>query len=254
VTYPYPPVNDDLFAFEWGRDESGYVLVEEKPASAVLTGRQSAKVMMVRRKGGALKMYPPRAVRALHRIFAALPDDPEKVLEFVKQYGFLGMAGLDVKDTNSETVAEILACRDELRGVQDLVDATEEMIRALKRTASEMRDRGETVRGDPGEFTQIAGGLFNQFAKKHTGQFRLTIVPSRDDRGKAAATIRVRPRTLLSSFWLSTAEEITGGAKWRACAVCGTPMSIGGGQRRSDKLTCSDACRKMRSRKREISK
>ena len=256
MTHFYPPSSNNLFDFQWGRVEAGYVLAEEPlfSAAATLKREPPPKVLVVKkRKGGGMTMYPPRAERSLHRRFSRLPDDPKAVLKFIAKYGFLGVSGDNSTGIDSESVEEILACRDKLREAQDLVDNSDKIVRAYKRTASEMRDMGEPVYGDPGEFTQIAGGLFNRFAGRSMEHFRLTIVPTTDKRGKQVTTLHVRPRTLLSSLWLSTAEEITHGAKWRTCSVCGTPFSIGGGQGRTDRMTCSDACRKMRSRKKETS-
>jgi predicted nucleic acid-binding Zn ribbon protein len=180
-------------------------------------------------------------VLALHRLFARLPDEPQAVLEFVSQYGFLGLSGQPASEVQSERVGDILKSRDELRGVIKYVDTTIKLIRQLDREAKGMRIEGREVKGEPEEFRQIAAGLFNQWAVKYMRQFQPTLVRTVDRFGRPAVGLQMQPRTLLASMWLSVAEEIQGGVPNRLCVVCGKPLAPGS---RIDKKTCSVACRK----------
>jgi hypothetical protein len=251
---------DDLFSFEWGRDPAGYAL-KRMPESRgrKLPGRSSELLLgggefpageeFVERKGSSLKTYPPRAIPALHRVFAALPDEPQAVLDFVCVHGFLGVSGRPATEIERESIKTILGCRDELRGVLDYLDTTFSFERKLRRIASEMREEGGTPKLDIGEVRQMAAGLFNQWAAAHLQHVQVSLTNTRDHRKRASVALQVRPRTLLSALWLAAAEEITGGNKWRPCAVCGKPMSIGEGGGRRDKRTCSTACRKKLNRR-----
>lgn len=232
---------NDLFAFEWERDEDGYELLglPRGRAAIVLNGFGNASI---RRKGGVLKTYWPRAVPALHRTFAALPDDVHKLLEFVNAYGFLGVDGK--KGAQQEQVDQLFRCRDELRDSLAAVDEYIKLEHELHRVGKEMQQNYKRPHVDPGEARQIAAGFFNQWAVNYTDQLRAELVPAQDRHGRASVVLRVRPQTLLASMWLAAAEEIAGEVRYRLCAVCKKPIAIGEGGGRRDKQTCSAKCRK----------
>ena len=57
------------------------------------------------------------------------------------------------------------------------------------------------------------------------------------------------PSNLLAAMWLQFAQEVTGEHELRRCTGCGKYFQVGPGGRRGHAQTCSEACRKRKSRK-----
>ena len=243
---------NDLFEFEWAVDSAGYRIERHSRATVQLLGVQgSAKpknTPVIVRNGGALRPYPPRALREpLHRLFAALPDDPEAVLAFISRHGFIGVASRTGPDVAGEFVDDILKARTELRGAHEALDSMRRFGRSMQRSEREMRERGERTGGDPsGAVRQLAAERFNDWGTRYMQDLHAVLAPETDSRGRESVKWRIKPKTLLASFWIATAEEIMGGPLQRLCVVCKTnPIPEGA---RADRTTCSDACRKALSR------
>jgi predicted nucleic acid-binding Zn ribbon protein len=242
---------EDLFTFQWPRfTQYELVYPEKKPKRG---GSTSAALMndtgpLIVKRGAEATQFPPRSVDDLHRQFASIGDEPEAVLEFVRRFGFLGLdRRTPPQAIDQESVAQILDARDHMREALTVFDDLTRMETKARRLRKEMLEEGQPVASDfaPGDFRQVAGGFFNQWASP---QLVARLVPVTDARHRAGLKLVLAPRTLIGSMWLQIAEELTGGAKFRHCDWCGQPIRIGANGGRSDKSTCSDACRQALSK------
>jgi len=199
---------------------------------------------LIVRRGAELRTYPPRAIDKLHRKFAAIGDTPDDVLEFVQIYGFLGVETPGMpSEIDSESVRAILQARNDLREAVSTFDELRSEESWMKRRGEELGDNGEGLHdASPEQVAEVAffsrqraGELFNKWAAPN---LFARLRPGVTSRGAPRLTLHVEPRTLLAAMWLQVAEELTGSL--RTCIVCSAPIDASA---RSDKKTCSDACR-----------
>lgn len=207
------------------------------PDSLVKTfsGLEGAKVSMKQKpghrwdiypRGGEIRTYRPRErFPAVHRIFSRCEDNVLSVVEFAQEYGLLETTSKDVFKSKGEPVDGIWFgfgyARQSIRKILDLVDDGQ---------------------------VQQAAILFNERIRP-----RLTLKFDSEFR------LRIKPQTLLGAMWLSVAEEISGGPKWRLCVQCGKLFPVGKHGdglkgRRADSEVCSPACRTKRYEARKKSK
>jgi predicted nucleic acid-binding Zn ribbon protein len=245
-----PSAAEDLFAFQWpkfARYELEYPEKKSKRGTTSAVLLDDAGPLIVRR-GTEAAMFPPRAVEDLHRQFTALGDAPEAVLEFVRKFGFLGLGpARPPEEADCESVRQILDARDHMREALEVFDLLMRMEAKARRARKEMFEVGLPAAPDfdPGEFRQTAGSLFKQWASPRLVP---VLVPATDARHGAGLKMMLAPQSLLGSMWLQIAEELTAGAKFRHCERCHKPIRIGPHGGRSDKNTCSDACRQALSK------
>ena len=120
---------DELFHFEWAVDQHGYepVSAEELPAGVerpVLGEPPINGGWWIRRKGGPLRWYRPLEsrrglARGLARRFAYLSKEPQAILKFANQFGFLGVGQTGFEeDVIEEHVWFWRQHMDFMRGVQ----------------------------------------------------------------------------------------------------------------------------------------
>ena len=242
----------DLFDFQWPKSVLGYKLQGSKyPRAEALS---TSQILLdsgprIARRGTEVRTYPPRSIDKLHRKFAAIGDTQDDVLEFVQIYGFLGLESPgQPSDIESESVSGIIEARNHMREALSSFDDLYREESLLKTAGANFIEDGEFVRrgidAAPEQIAEVAfysrqraGELFNKWAAPN---LVVRLRPGVTSGGSPRLTLRIEPRTLLASMWLQVAEELTGGARPRLCKQCGGPIKAGA---RSDKETCSDACR-----------
>jgi hypothetical protein len=210
-------MSDLVRDFEWRRDGKGYRLEElsrpwkDLPLGVLQAidykGDPSAKPIVVRRKGGQLRVYRPLAeVDTLYLIFAALRTS-EDVLNFVERFGSLTRFG------------EILHRGDFVPLVLDQAAIFRNWIgaRSEKRAALAKRINQD--------LNKISEGLNASLVVDAKGWVRL----------------QVTPYDLLGGLWLQLALKLSGQTTVRACLHCGHWFEAGiRSGRRADAKFCSD--------------
>lgn len=224
----------DIFSFQWHRNLGGYAL------EGSLASRGERRIVS---KGGVMEPYHPRSIGRLHRIFAGIGDSEAEVLSFVQTYGFLGLDPHYAPAIKSEYVSEILLARDKLKKAIEVFEAYEKLNSKSVRVQKSLVLEGAIENSDIKKigFRIQFAELFNEWASP---QLTARIAKSLSDNGEALQLVFV-PRSLIGSFWLQLAEEVTGGAKYKTCVNCGKSFEPG----RSDQKTCSKACKSALSRK-----
>jgi hypothetical protein len=211
--------------FEWWRDDAGYDYVPAAPDAPhgsaedfladllplSLGGEPSRRDRIVRR-GGELVPYRPfeNTGGMLHRIFAALGNSVEGLLEFYTRFGPLTQEGLDQN------------CGED--------------IRLARSSASAMRD---VVSGSPQDRAQY----FARFGDKGLAWSRIDVALAFNPvTGKPQ--FRLTPPMLLNALWLELGQALSSDASIRNCLHCGGWFEAGPGTgRREDAKFCSDAHR-----------
>lgn len=234
----------DVFDLKWRRDTAGYVL-KKTPTRRGASTRTSDLLLsdpgglyLVRGKG-ELELYSLKNEDDLHRRFAMLSDDPEALIAFVSEYGFLGLHSSVPERIERESVTEILAERDKFREVLATLDGCIQLEQSAKRVVLEMRDEGFEVNGSPGDFRTLAGGLFNRWVQP---LFAINLNPGTTSRGDRTLSLSLVPRTLLSCMWFLLAKELSGSLDFGYCANEKCRAIIR--KSRPDIKTCSTKCRK----------
>lgn len=213
----------DLFCFDWYVDERGYepVSAAEAPPGvekAVLSDPPSGGGWCLRRRGGALRAYSVLDdLSGLARRFAHLPREPEAILEFASEYGFLGYGQTEHPD-NPAWEEEVLWWHTHIQGMRHVVEGI-----------------------DAGQRHSMAK-IFNGYVEP-----RMTVRIEAGQGGRPA--LYATPTNLLGQMWLQIAREITNERKFRKCVWCPAwfPYGRGTGHKKT-KLFCSDRCRKASSR------
>jgi len=212
----------DLFQFEWSVDQSGYDLGRRRRASDEpellwidpKRGRwgSSLEYEVVERRGGPLRYYRPREkFPVLWRRFATTCVDSESVLEFVTEFGLLGV---DDENPIIDSVPAICATADLLRQTAGRLDGG---------------DRKAAVR------------LINSARPKLSGRIVWA------DSLEITAEFRPIPLTLRSELLLQACEAITGKHEYRKCRNDGCRewfrIDPGRGAKTKRREFCSDRCR-----------
>ena len=220
---------DKLFHFEWAIDQDGYepASAEELPAGVerpVLEEPPTGGGWWIRRKGGPLRWYRPLEsrrglARGLARRFAYLSKEPQAILKFANQFGFLGVGQTGFEeDVIEEHVWFWRQHMDFMRGVVKAIDA-----------------------GDKSSAVQT----FNQHVEPH-----MTVWIETPPRSRPA--LHVGPMNLLAAMWFEIAGELTKGTQYKKCESCPTWFPYGSrtGHKKTKRF-CSDRCRKKAKRHEE---
>jgi hypothetical protein len=139
------------------------------------------------------------------RIFASIAGSPSGALEFVQRYGPLTWAGWD--ETGGDYVDLVIRNADEMR---ELLNASCE-----------------------GSSPVTKPGAMSPYSTLHACVIW--------DPAAKALKWHFQPNTLLDALWLQFGQEVTRGAKIRACQHCGAWFEAGAGTgRRADAKFCSD--------------
>jgi hypothetical protein len=210
-----------LTPFAWPRDASGYEIVrDERTPEELAAARAKAKTLLdvdyqlpvIRSKGGReIWSHPREEFAPVHRDLAQVVKTDAEIVNFCLSYGLL-FAGTPVKG-----------------------DPTRHEI-PLDSFYQFQRDLGTVLAAVDNAEPQRAAEIFNAMT---AAQFTLVIDPRRP-------IINFTPNNLATYLLLLTAEEVTGGLRWRACANCGTWMDMAPnevGRRRRSARYCSDNCR-----------
>jgi len=212
--------------FEWYRDQAGYRLVDPEPSDArpgihPIFGpvepsfgpvepsllQKIGKPQRVVPLGGERLMYRPlKKFDQLCKAFSSLKT-ADDVLQFIRHYGPLTHAGLDV--ARGEEVAHVLDHADMFRC---WLDAGAHRLKQLK------------------DWLGSEGVVLPDL------QASLVVDASR------MLSLRITPKSLLSGLWLQLAVMLASGEKAiRACSLCGQWFTAGRGtRRRLDARFCCD--------------
>lgn len=210
----------------------------------------------------------PLSQRQLHRKFANLDGEPESVMSFVRQYGFLGRNTFIINDSpltlgefvtdwqfemwKVQTVLDVLDCARHGRSVTPVL-AT--LCKAPWLSPRYKFDSGSTVGFSArdierslayGELTEPAAALAMLKVLINT---ELDAGTSLDIDPTQGAAIRLKPNDLLGAIYLHLLNEILGSVRDPfKCPGCGKWFVPEHGR----KTYCSDACkmRAYRDRKR----
>ena len=216
---------DQLFHFKWAVDQHGYeaASAEELPPGVkrpVLEEPPIGGGWWIRRKGGPLREYwPLESARGLARQFASLPREPQALLDFANQFGFLGVCQTGFERNVVEEYALYWHQHmDFMRGVIKAIDDSNE---------------------------SLGIQTFNQHVEPH-----MTIWIETSPRNRPVK--HVAPMNLLAAMWFEIAGELTEGTKYHKCERCPTwfPYGSGTGHKKTKRF-CSDRCRKAAKRHQE---
>lgn len=226
------PWRAEFVAFEWARDPGGYRLTKARPhnfLAEIQKGRAPAPqkpylegTPIIEGETGKLVPYSPQASDAVHRRFAELPNDLQKLVEFVSRYGLL------TDEAGPEAVAELFAMRDR---VKKILAALDRAAAAKDEAAASSKIRAAKV-----------------FAEH--GNPRLTVAPdaAADKDGVVSLRLKAMPARLFDYMLLMAASEMRGKVELRQCVVCKEWFEVGPGRFRRNKVTCSERCKKARQR------
>jgi hypothetical protein len=210
--------------FEWRRDEAGYEYVPPARDDAAHTeqivlddllplsmgGEPTRRHRIVRRGGRLVPFRPFDHVDGIYRIFAALGNSTEGLLDFFGRFGPLTQAGLD------QRIGE---------DVEFAISAAK-IIRDLLASSSAERATYFSKFGDRGiSWSRVDVALL---ANPVTGKLQLKFMPP----------------TLMNALWLEFAQALSDDAVMRECLHCGSSFQVGPGTgRREDAKFCSDSHR-----------
>jgi hypothetical protein len=191
-----------VIEFDWVRDPKGYRLAE--------VGRP--KMLCVVRNGaghGPKDLLPSRPLERTNQLFKIFANaaTPERVLDFVQNFGPLTWDGRDPK--KGEPVH--YATRD--------ADHMQQVLRYWEsnHTKSSMPFVPQT-----GRIVSLDARLVGDPVTK-------------------SPKWELRPQTLLDALWMQLGEALTAGALMRRCEHCGDWFELGHGSgRRQDAKFCSD--------------
>ncbi len=216
----------DLRHFAWSIDQDGYqpISAEVLPLgveSPILKDPPVGGGWCIRRKGGPLKEYwPLEAEPGLARRFAYLSREPQEILDFANEFGFLGFGRLEHPD---ELAWEepVSWWRTHIQGVRHVVEGI-----------------------DAGAKYEMAS-IFNDYV----GRDKLSMIFQIETGEGKLPSLKMAPTNLLSAMWFQIAEELTGSINIRQCERCPRWFRYGSGtQHRKTKRFCSDRCRKASNR------
>lgn len=217
----------DLRYFEWFVDERGY-----EPVSAATNQPVREREVLkepaigggwtLRRRGGSLRKYYPLVDEpGLARRFAYLSREPQEILGFVREFGFLGVGRLEHPD-ELDWDEEVQWWHTHIQGMRHIVEGI-----------------------DGGARLKIAS-IFNDYVGRDKPSMTVRI----EIREGKLPSQKVVPTNLLSALWLQVADEITKDVNFRQCEQCPRWFGYGPGtQHRETKRFCSNRCRQAWHRK-----
>lgn len=200
----------------------------------------------------------PRLVRVpkdAYLRFAAIDSD-EKLVAFVREYGFLGGRAFVGLPFNLETRSGETALADnEHRLIEEIAMMRWCLDVALGRIAGEAAHLfpSKPSRGERDPWDALAGEIERRLEGIRFIVRRVRPEPSSTD--TRPVTLTPQPSCLLDWLWLNCALVISGGdgRTPKVCPQCGSRFEVGGthnGARRTDAVFCGrDACRKAYARK-----
>jgi hypothetical protein len=199
----------NLFHFDWVVDQHGYELVKreshEPHGTTAMHELMAQGGWIIRSKGGPPHGYRPLEDRqGMFRQFASLKKDPDAIMEFVNEFGLLGVG----------------ADEEHMETWQAAIEYMEPIVRLI----------------DDGTLKE-ATYLFN--ARTHP-QMSMRI----NNPALKRARLQVTPTNLLGAMWLQLGGEITHGTKFKTCKTCPTWFPVGPGtNNRVTREYCSNRCR-----------
>jgi hypothetical protein len=172
----------------------------------------------LRRKGGSLRKYNPLEDEpGLARRFANLSREPQEILGFVREFGFLGVGRLEHPD-ELDWDEEVQWWHVHTQGMYQIFEGI---------------DGGD-------ELKRKTIFNFNDFV----GRDKPSMVVRIETKEGKLPWQEIVPTNLLSAMWLQVADEITKDVKYRQCAQCPRWFGYGSGtQHRETKKYCSTRCR-----------
>jgi hypothetical protein len=242
----------DVFDLNWRVYKGGYSLTKAPrrlppgaPASAILL----QKAQTICRDGGIPEDYRPTEVlfpastsppKPLHRYFAAFGTGPNGELtagdafRFVQNFGFVTVPA----DAQEEPVSAIIECHRALWVLCEYEKTAASMAQSAGVDGAHRRYLGR--HGRP--IRQLADA-FN----KWTAPLKMKVEVDADN--PTHPRLQVRPVTLGAWMVLQYARELIGDVSYPLCKQCGQPFPVEAKPGPFPE-TCSDRCRKARSRAR----
>ena len=213
-----------IFNMAWPRNKVGYQMVAPKITKKHVFGLTDTPLCTsVAPKSDDWEVYNPFVnCNGMAREFAHIhytendEVNKQQALNFATKYGLLGL-----NQSNGKSEESLKDWNEKifwLRGVFTLFDSGEQ-------------DRAES--------------MFNEFS--FSPQVALTIPRNKKSYHKSLV---IQPTSLYAAIWIQASQEVVGGKKREKCAIQDCHNWF---LERGNKLTCSNACRIMKSRLSKIS-
>jgi hypothetical protein len=259
-------IQTDPFIFRWTVNSAGYEWLDGEDGKL--------RLYPVHAPGVGAWNYTPEP--GLYREFAALSPTRDAIREFAGKYGDLfdlwpiayvparsgrmvGGTSLDRWNAKIEDMRTVVTLWDQIQDerrhaeLKKIIVRTDKEIRYVRgRTDVPLTRTGELSRFNPKDVVLPARCALQWEVNKRLSDTdtptiivpRLTLTPDFHQR------IIFQPSNLLAEMWMRFAQTIAGDFQLKQCANLGCPhyFQVGPGGKRQDTETCSDRCRKEKSR------
>jgi len=249
-----------IMPLRWGRQRGAFVWVRDPGAKPAR--RQPSEMFLVRhdyaadlvkrpkmRPLGALRIYDPNTEPGLFWRLAKVEPTVDSVLEFIDEFGALGLSvrrTLLMRDgaATEIDVEPFSAWQVEVWHMREAINAAHAI--GLLQGGPSFPGKGIALDSDVDRLSRWLLGRINEsraparLIRTELGAYRDAFVP----------------RTLREVIWSQFANAIKTERAYKLCAYCGDPFEIGGGwtapqSKRADAKYCSASCRSMASLKRK---